>query len=336
MTQIRLVRNGVHAVRTCQVCGEEFRAKRTEQRTCSVRCGQLSAREKNLLRGVEERRAVCVECDAEFIRKPNCKDTRFCSKPCVNAYISRRNKGIRFRGDRTYERRCIECGVTFVAAEPQTGYCSTSCQQRRKWRRITSDPELLAAERKRRQRFKEQNPTYNQRYPKIVTQPQGYGRRWYRVVHPKDMGPPALRERSLFGVCTTRRCRQLYLVGVQHVHAERVCVQCGGALAHQQRHLCDTCAPARRKRSSGYAKKVSLERLGELYGWVCALCGGDVPRDLEWDAHDPPALYPSRDHIVPFAMGGSDALSNLQLAHWACNTERRDQPMTHRGGLVAL
>lgn len=62
-------------------------------------------------------------------------------------------------------------------------------------------------------------------------------------------------------------------------------------------------------------RKGLSERVRDLVitrdGYVCGLCGLEVPED---DVH--------MDHIVPRSLGGSDALSNLQVAHSACNMRK--------------
>ncbi|ELP67714.1 HNH endonuclease domain protein [Streptomyces turgidiscabies Car8] len=67
-------------------------------------------------------------------------------------------------------------------------------------------------------------------------------------------------------------------------------------------------------------------RVREMYarrdGWVCQLCGLDIPRlPVVNDAHNL-----SIDHITPQAAGGSDHPSNLRATHQACNKSRRDSP----------
>ena len=56
----------------------------------------------------------------------------------------------------------------------------------------------------------------------------------------------------------------------------------------------------------------------EACGWVCQLCSSPVRTDVK--PHHP--RYPTLDHIVPRAHGGSDDESNLRLACFQCNTRR--------------
>lgn len=56
----------------------------------------------------------------------------------------------------------------------------------------------------------------------------------------------------------------------------------------------------------------------ERDGYVCWLCGEEI--DLALRAPDKRSA--TADHVVPLARGGSDDLSNLRPAHFACNSRR--------------
>ena len=55
---------------------------------------------------------------------------------------------------------------------------------------------------------------------------------------------------------------------------------------------------------------------------VCGICGQPVDPALKY----PHPLSRCIDHIIPIAKGGHPSdISNLQLAHWACNREKSDK-----------
>jgi hypothetical protein len=45
---------------------------------------------------------------------------------------------------------------------------------------------------------------------------------------------------------------------------------------------------------------------------ICPICGTDLFIGDEAEA----------DHILPLAVGGSDVIDNIQIAHWICNREK--------------
>lgn len=65
---------------------------------------------------------------------------------------------------------------------------------------------------------------------------------------------------------------------------------------------------------------LSFRLVAERDGWVCRLCNKDV---------DPALLVPhplaaTLDHVLPLARGGEHTMSNAQLAHFLCNSTKRD------------
>lgn len=75
------------------------------------------------------------------------------------------------------------------------------------------------------------------------------------------------------------------------------------------------------KRAGTTKSDVLLSRayIAERDGWRCGICGGRVSPDRS----HPDPLAPSIDHVVPLARGGTNDLSNLQLAHLRCNLRKR-------------
>jgi 5-methylcytosine-specific restriction endonuclease McrA len=59
----------------------------------------------------------------------------------------------------------------------------------------------------------------------------------------------------------------------------------------------------------------SSEILGQ-----CGICGQPIFKRFK----HPHSFSASIDHKVPLARGGTNALSNLQLAHLGCNTRKQD------------
>lgn len=84
----------------------------------------------------------------------------------------------------------------------------------------------------------------------------------------------------------------------------------------------------RRKLSEAKVDKgITLQRLYNRDNGICYICGGEC----EWeDKTDRGTVivcgdnYPSIDHVIPLARGGTHEWSNVRLAHRRCNIIKRD------------
>ncbi len=63
------------------------------------------------------------------------------------------------------------------------------------------------------------------------------------------------------------------------------------------------------------AERICRDDVGERDNWLCGLCGESVDNETRW----PEAMSPSLDHILPLSRGGLHQMSNVQIAHLACN-----------------
>lgn len=69
---------------------------------------------------------------------------------------------------------------------------------------------------------------------------------------------------------------------------------------------------------------ISIERLIKRDGMKCYLCGDDVIKHDNTN-HE---LYPSIEHVMPVAKGGTHTWDNVRLAHRKCNWEKSDKIIT--------
>ena len=80
-----------------------------------------------------------------------------------------------------------------------------------------------------------------------------------------------------------------------------------------------------KKHGCDWERGVTLKRLIKRDGLRCALCGELCdPMDNSY-GNGSGENYPSMDHIVPIAKGGSHTWNNVQVAHIKCNTEKGDK-----------
>ena len=83
------------------------------------------------------------------------------------------------------------------------------------------------------------------------------------------------------------------------------------------------------KQNGAYDNDITLKRLYERDGGVCAICGEKT--DFKDCATDKSGYfivgnaYPSIDHIKPCAKGGTHTWDNVQLAHFICNSIKGDE-----------
>lgn len=89
----------------------------------------------------------------------------------------------------------------------------------------------------------------------------------------------------------------------------RYCSQrCSNRFAHRARRA--------RLRGARTGEPVRFAAIAERDDWCCQLCGFPVNRDAKVPDFEAPVL----DHIVALALGGAHAPSNVQLAHFLCNS----------------
>ena len=84
----------------------------------------------------------------------------------------------------------------------------------------------------------------------------------------------------------------------------------------------------RKLRTIAIDRDITIEKLYKKSNGVCALCGGQC----DWSDHVindgtfvVGAMYPSIDHVKPISRGGLHEWSNVQLAHFSCNSKKGDR-----------
>lgn len=110
------------------------------------------------------------------------------------------------------------------------------------------------------------------------------------------------------------------------------CLECGLEFSTtREATMCsDECRETRWKRenpsrNSWWITKKQRYAIYERDQWQCYLCGDSISPYARHDLRDNGAVL---DHVVPYSQGGSHGPDNLQTAHYVCNWERRDNPLT--------
>lgn len=78
---------------------------------------------------------------------------------------------------------------------------------------------------------------------------------------------------------------------------------------------------------------VTLKKLLKRDGLRCAICGEQCDVNDKSYGNGTGPLYPSMDHIIPIAKGGSHTWNNVQVAHVICNTLKKDKIGLTIGGI---
>lgn len=120
-------------------------------------------------------------------------------------------------------------------------------------------------------------------------------------------------------------------------HAKRIhrCPVCGTVTDKKVYCSSKCCAKATEARKDANRRKkiqnalidkdISLEKLYKRDNGICSICGGKC----DWSDHQYRGryfivgkTYPSIDHVIPLAKGGTHSWDNVKLAHHSCNTAK--------------
>lgn len=119
-----------------------------------------------------------------------------------------------------------------------------------------------------------------------------------------------------------------------------------GQIVDSRHKLCEKCKQEHIKEQWRYGevkRRAKLKRvkhepytLKQIYrrdNGICYLCGGECDfNDYKYtgDIFVAGNTYPSVDHIVALANGGTDTLDNIKLAHRRCNSKKSDSPVPQK------
>ena len=120
-------------------------------------------------------------------------------------------------------------------------------------------------------------------------------------------------------------------------HAKRIhrCPVCGTITDKKAYCSQKCCAKANEARKDANRRKkiknalidkdISLEKLYKRDNGICSICGGKC----DWSDHQYRGryfivgkTYPSIDHVIPLAKGGTHSWDNVKLAHLSCNSAK--------------
>ena len=139
-----------------------------------------------------------------------------------------------------------------------------------------------------------------------------------RAIKEADLISRQTEERLAIHIC--KNCGQEYSIGATGYNSVKYCSEkCMKRYAMRVKNDRRIRKLKTRRRDTD----ITLEKLFRRDRGVCYLCGGgcDWTDMVEGNAGE---NYPSIDHVIPVAKGGTHTWDNIKLAHRKCNTAKRD------------
>lgn len=302
-------------VRTCKACATPLPPYSGSGRVrvfCSLACRKRS------YRGSADHTIACATCSAPFTSR-NAK-AKYCSPVCREPEAKRCttdgcDRPLRARGlcgmcwKRAYGKRtrylitCVVCGEQHQSERPDGKYCSDRCKGTAHARRGAGPHSKIPPG----------HPAHPQWQGRLL--PALYAPRRHR----RELALPVrpLRRRWYAGQC--RRCSAWF---IDDQPARNYCShRCGKGDAKDR---------YRARKSNAFVENVYRVRVFTRDGWRCQLCNKKTkPNEVV-----PHPLAPVIDHIIPLARGGTHEPTNVQCAHFMCNSLKGDRGEPHQIMLI--
>ena len=197
---------------------------------------------------------------------------------------------------------CPICGKTFETNNFRAKYCSEACKK--KGRLITA------------KRWRDDHPDYHKEWE---DEHPDYKKEW------ADSHPHYSRDRARKRRGTVEYHRICEICGEPFVTTfpwQLTCSKACHAIFNSTR---DTRRLKRLKENGDIDPTVSLRALIERDKGVCYLCGNTVEEN-DFVIRDGikciGKTYPTIDHVIPVAKGGTHTWVNIRLAHMGCNAQK--------------
>lgn len=128
-----------------------------------------------------------------------------------------------------------------------------------------------------------------------------------------------------------------FFYAIKEFKTPKVCAKCGDTFYSQYpnaKYCSKTCKQKAKRKQNNYRERcrkygvyydpsVSRDKVIERDDGICQICGIKCnPNDKSWGSSG--ATYPTLDHIIPLAKGGTHTWDNVQCACGLCNSNKRD------------
>lgn len=287
----------------CVVCGKQTKRFKTSGRYakyCASKCRDLHSRRKE---------AECSECGKSFIHYAQ-RLQQHCSISCAQRARQSRKRC-------EYPQPvCKNCGEQFLPKNRRYNtFCSRSCAFAWKNNRATTQrfAKHVVALSRRLKKCSECGGLFYSRYNATTCGEECRKAIARRVQRERYFVPAAERNEPVSKEC--RWCGRTF-VAVTHVTKRVFCSLACCDAAHKKRH-----AKLRRARkaNNGPHESFDPQEIFERDGYKCYLCGCRTDQS-SW----PSDMYPTIDHVIPLARGGTHTRNNVRCACFRCNSAKTD------------
>lgn len=319
--------------RTCPQCGGPVVRPRGQRGPiptyCSASCKSRAAHQRvkadgryaaqlaaSAARSAAERAAnarPCPNCDApmEDPRRVQCGapecERRFNNERTAAWFRDYKERtGEYYQYKYEYEHTCEACGKSWTSRNPVARFCSGTCANSvRTWVRTCR---LCDAQ-------------WTAKAPTDLYCSQDCRGIAARAFRSQVAICPGFRERRWLALTILRPLRKRWYAGF--------CAECGTPFVHDQPQTITCTAACSRRwygrfgkakrravKKSAFVENVSRRKVFERDHWICQLCRKPVARTKAVPHPKAPVL----DHIIPLAVGGTHEPSNVQCAHYLCNS----------------
>lgn len=297
---------------SCKRCGTPLqRMSRGPAPTyCSATCRARAKDDRAKLDGRYAQQLAGARVRTEQRQQANAKPCPYCSAPmthpkrvqcgapeCKRRYNAERMRELQLKHKaktghwltdkygRKSERTCIHCDKSWESANAKAKYCSNACQAEH-----------------------EHGPD---RRRKLTPGERARLKRWRRR---------RLAEQRLAAARAGTRGRRVIIVGT--------CCKCGKNAAGYETTAAGLfyCSALCRRREQaalrrGGSRRIDRQAIYRRDKHRCQICHKAVAMTKTV----PHPMAPVLDHIIPIAEGGTTEQANLRLAHFLCNSIRRDK-----------
>lgn len=229
----------------------------------------------------------CRNCNKHY--KSRRVNAKFCSDECRGAYNRK------YRGN---NRECPCCKSTFKTYSTNKVYCSNEC-------RITHKTAQRNAKR----------TIVIKRWECFYCNKIHYGKRVKKFCNSDCAHKSSYKSKARIHTIKCKEC------GKHKEVTYRRKVFCSDECNRKYEWRRKEVKRRKKIKANGEVHwDISIERLLKRDGSTCYLCGENTIKGEDTN-HE---LYPSIEHVIPIAKGGTHTWDNVKIAHRRCNWEKRD------------